>query len=248
MFWDVYWIPGKIIKKTTFIRTTLSSGEVKRGYPGLHGWSLLRSSSNFIEGKYHTLSERHVSYSFTFQCYGPCQYEWPDVAETSEECIFFWFPYHLCENSAYSTWILYLAQGSLRKFWLLSDKSCKTAKSNYLRNGRSGLPRLFTDLNGHLNNYGFPIWATGKSFPRAYSCLPYYCSKFHCTIFIYWKKICKGLYTSQSPRQIFRYGSDCLSRSTWLPTSQVLTWGTRAPDSQNTRQNCLMNSSKIIGD
>lgn len=84
MFWDVYWIPGKIIKKTTFIRTTLSSGEVKRGYPGLHGWSLLRSSSNFIEGKYHTLSERHVSYSFTFQRYGPCQYEWPDIAETSK--------------------------------------------------------------------------------------------------------------------------------------------------------------------
>lgn len=105
------------IKKSPLISTALSSGEVKEGWPGLHSWSLFRSSSKLIKCRYHTFSEGQVSYSSSASAMGPCQ----QVAWhcwKSKENIFFWFPYHLHENSVYSTQILYW----YREAWDNSDE------------------------------------------------------------------------------------------------------------------------------
>lgn len=54
----------------------------------LHSWFLLRSSSDLIECRCHTFSEETSHPAVVDHC----QHEHPDIAERSEEVIFFWFP------------------------------------------------------------------------------------------------------------------------------------------------------------
>lgn len=104
-----------VTKKTPLISTVLSLGEVKEGWPGLHGWSLFRSSSNLSKCRYHTFSKGHVPNSSSTSAMGPCQQVAWHCWEVKGK--HFLLPYHVYANSVDSTQILYWFKGA----WENSD-------------------------------------------------------------------------------------------------------------------------------